>query len=408
MLSGLLRALLSSLLGIARLLCAGFGFGSGSLGLCTLRGLLLCLHLRLLGGKLRLLGGLFGIHACLLLGGVIFGFYLANGDDASVLGCLHRFTCVGDGLFAITLFAVCIVRILEGSFGGGHGVCGVLFCACGVGDLNRIHSLVEFQGRALITGDGMQHGVAAGSFLIGPARKQRVMGIHLLDDTFRLIVDHEILHDDHVTGHGDCVVRLGRNNQTEGLEVGGHGDLVLVFGAGGKYLAEVNGPAFRGNSPQDVGQILHTEAISRRQTLEFSVDHGPAALALNFGGAFGGGEKTRALETDFCGAAAIEVVDRGDITPDYLQPIERSVVVGPDRPRRRAVRPRLRGRGIRFLGSGHALKSEPGCGEQEDEEMRLAEALDHVGWFPPNPIYACEVFSFVRADCTDASTQTYR
>jgi hypothetical protein len=69
--------------------------------------------LRLLRGQLRLLRLLFRVLARLLRGRLVFRLDLANGDDARVFSRLHRFTREGDGLLAIVLVHVQILRILS-------------------------------------------------------------------------------------------------------------------------------------------------------------------------------------------------------------------------------------------------------------------------------------------------------
>ena len=118
LLLGLLRSLLrllACLVCLAALRIRFFLLPAGALSAFlsfTLSGFGLCLLRSRLGSLfLRLLGGQFGVFACLTLRCIILLLDLANGDDACVFRRLYCFTSIGDFLLAVTFVLVHALRV---------------------------------------------------------------------------------------------------------------------------------------------------------------------------------------------------------------------------------------------------------------------------------------------------------
>ncbi len=75
---------------------------------------------------------------------------------------------------------------------------------------------------------------------ISSAWKQRVVRIHLLDNTLGPIF-HHILRHHHVARHSNRIVGLRRDDQAKRLQVCGHCHFASVFSATRQDLAEIHG-----------------------------------------------------------------------------------------------------------------------------------------------------------------------
>jgi hypothetical protein len=148
------------------------------------------------------------------------------------------------------------------------------------------------------------------------------MGDDRLYNSLCLIFENIVLHNYQVAGHGDGVVRLSRDNQAKCLKVTGDREMVAFFAAGWQHFAKIDGSSFRGDCPQDVGEVFGTESVGGAQATDVCVDHGSAKFAIDFCFAFSAGQKAGALEADMSGAAAMEVIDGRNIAGYYFNLVE--------------------------------------------------------------------------------------
>ena len=124
-------------------------------------------------------------------------------------------------------------------------------------------------------------------------------------------------------GHGK--VGLGGNDQRKLLQSGGHFHIRL--GAARHYLTQVHRPALGRDCPQNIGQVLHTKAVGRHESLKFGVDEG-LSLAGDVGLALALGQEAGAGEPYFCAPAAVPVIDRRNIAAYHLNAVERDIIAG--------------------------------------------------------------------------------
>jgi len=121
------------------------------------------------------------------------------------------------------------------------------------------------------------------------------------------ICPDKVFHHDHVTGLRHTKVRFGRDNQPERLQVCRH--IQLATGSIKNHFTKIGRPAFRSNSPHDVGQKLRAESGGRLQFVEFDFDLNIALLAFHFRFAPRFRKQWRPAKINFCRAIAVLIVD---------------------------------------------------------------------------------------------------
>jgi hypothetical protein len=147
------------------------------------------------------------------------------------------------------------------------------------------------------------------------ARQQLVLRVHHLDVADGVLADL-VFHDDDVARLADCRVRLGGDNHAERLEVGGDAETGVVAGVG-HQLAEVLGVAFGCDGPEDIREILGTEAGRGLEAVELGRDLDAASFGFDGGLALGVWEQDGALEIDAGRQPPVLVVDRLDCAFDH-------------------------------------------------------------------------------------------
>ena len=145
------------------------------------------------------------------------------------------------------------------------------------------------------------------------------MDVDLLEDAVGL-VGEDILQDDDVTGLGDGVVGLGGDYHAESLKAAGNFEAGL---ASGEFeLAEILRTTVGGDCPEDIGEVLGTEAVGGSEVLEVSVDVGLAGEGVHLSVALSRGHEIGAGEADVGGPAAVEIVDSIELALDYVDVID--------------------------------------------------------------------------------------
>ena len=191
-----------------------------------------------------------------------------------------------------------------------------MFALDGFGDAHGIAGLVDVEGRLVVHDHGLR-GVHVQGVLT--ALQQGVLGV----DVFHLALGAlagDILHHHHVAGLAHGEIGLGGHHQAEGLQrVDG---LELTLAVLEDDLPEVGGPAFGGDAPQHIGQVLAAEGGGRGHVLELGGDAGASGFALDLGHACRPGQQDGALEVDLGGGLQLAIVDGLGRVLDHGHPVQ--------------------------------------------------------------------------------------
>ena len=107
------------------------------------------------------------------------------------------------------------------------------------------------------------------------------LGVDRLFESLSFLTKN-ILGNDLGAGANDSIVRLGGDDESEGLQIGG--DVELVFSVvAGKHFAEIDGAAFGSDGPQNISEVLASEAVGGLQVLEFDTDGEASGFAVDLG-----------------------------------------------------------------------------------------------------------------------------
>ena len=223
-----------------RFFCRGdFGFHALALGVGTLG----FLFLFFAGARGGVIGGA-------LLCGYAFVFFALDGNVAGVFGGLNSVSRGGaDGLVLLAIL------IIFGATKGGFGL-GPRFGSIGVstlsfGDTQGVTGFVERQGDVAVAGITLKPHV-----VVGAALQEIEFGVDGGNGAFGVTADH-ILEDHQFAGVADTEVRFGGDNHSEGLKRGG--DFHFAFATVEDEFPKILRIAFRGDRPQNIGQISGTE-----------------------------------------------------------------------------------------------------------------------------------------------------
>src|ERR1035437_9864366 len=143
--------------------------------------------------------------------------------------------------------------------------------------------------------------------LIMPALQQFVLGVDLLDLTYR-IGSYDVFHHDQVARLRDREVRFGGDYQSEHLQLGTYVELALGYIQ--QHLTEVRRAALGGDGPQHISEVFRTILGSCLEAIEFHFDLDAALLALDFGLATSAWQQLGSSEIDLRRAAAVAITNR--------------------------------------------------------------------------------------------------
>src|SRR6187402_3019047 len=365
--------------------CCCFGLGALRISLSFCSGSAFGFQLRLLGCQ----GGLLCLSFCCLTG-IYFGLTLfrdtlANAGEAGVFSTLYSFTCEGDlHLFIALLGTIHVVGVLQTCADLSHDARFVVIGTGKASDVVGVVCLVELKRRVLVPCDRVENRLRTGGLCaIKSLGEKGVFCVYLLQNARGLVLKDNVLQNDHVRRNLHCEVRLCGDDQTKGLKIGRHFDVVLR--TCGKDFTEVGRCTVWRNGPQNIGQVLRAEAAGGREALKLGIDVDGAALTFNLRFTLGSGQKNCALEADARGAGAVQVVHSIEVALHNIHTIQWNTVDLADRTATVLDAVRLCGacvvRGVWFLCRGREGNT---CCKQSKECV------------PSNFHGSC--FSFVDAD----------
>ena len=152
--------------------------------------------------------------------------------------------------------------------------------------------------------------------------------MHRLGGSLGVLANNVFEHHN-VAGLSHRIIRFRGHDQSECLQISSDIDLAALVVAH-QDLAEIDGPAFRRDCPENVGQILIAERSRPFQIGKFHFDFDVAFLALHFGLAARLGHEIGAGKIQLGGSAAMLVVHRLNASADYGDAEGRRVLHGLD------------------------------------------------------------------------------
>src|ERR1044071_757081 len=113
------------------------------------------------------------------------------------------------------------------------------------------------------------------------ALKNIKLGVNGLFESFGFLPKN-VLRNDLVTRANHGIIGLRGDNQSESLQI--RGDIDLAFATlAWKEFPEIDGPAFRGNRPQYISEVLAPKAAGGLQMCEFCADRKTSSFPVHFG-----------------------------------------------------------------------------------------------------------------------------
>ena len=258
---------------------------------------------------------LVGIHAICI--DALHGYF------PGVIRRLHNFARYGNERFPVDVLhrshIIGPLHLANGLFiAGGRVVLG----SSRLGDTHGIACFEEFEREFGIEYNRVE--VIAGGDVAAPI-DEFILRIHGFAGSDRVGPNH-IFCDHNVAGAAHRIVRFRGHDKRKGLQVCRDVQLAAMVIAH-QHFAHVYGPAFGGNRPHDVGEILGAKRGGFIEALEFNFDFHGATLAryLRFTGR--ARHQVGTLEIYLCGATAVRIFHGTRRAADHVHAVCRRLIV---------------------------------------------------------------------------------